>query len=69
MTEAVQRYLENGAPLKIMHGEYEGTLVDIQPLNDGYVCGIYRFPRGTSCGGPILKIIEATALPHLDTGN
>ena len=42
MTEYARRYLSAGAPETIMHGEYEGTLVDIQPLVDGLVCGIYR---------------------------
>lgn len=56
MTLYAQRYLEAGAPLKIMHCEYEGRLVDIQPLNGGYVCGIYRFPGGDCCDGPMLKI-------------
>ena len=46
MTEYARRYLSAGAPETIMHGEYEGTLVDIQPLVDGLVCGIYRFPGG-----------------------
>lgn len=58
MNESVKKYLEAGAPLKIMHGEYEGTLVDIQPLVDGLVCGIYRFPGGDCCPSeaPALKI-------------
>lgn len=51
MTEYARRYLSAGAPETIMHGEYEGTLVDIQPLVDGLVCGIYRFPGGDCIGG------------------
>ena len=54
MTEYAKRYLAAGAPETIMHGEYEGTLVDIQPLVDGLVCGIYRFPGGDCIGGPTL---------------
>ena len=54
MTEYARRYLSAGAPETIMHGEYEGTLVDIQPLVDGLVCGIYRFPGGDCIGGPML---------------
>lgn len=54
MTEYLKRYLAAGAPETIMHGEYEGTLVDIQPLVDGLVCGIYRFPGGDCIGGPML---------------
>lgn len=56
MTENAKKYLTKGAPLEINHGEYTGRLVDIQPLLDGYVCGIYRFPGGTCCEGPMLKI-------------
>lgn len=58
MTELAKRYLEAGAPLEIMHGEYCGRLVDIQPLVDGLVCGIYRFPGGDCCPSeaPALKI-------------
>ena len=58
MTEFVKRYLDAGAPLEIKHGEYTGRLVDIQPLTDGYVCGIYRFPGGDCAGGPMLKIFK-----------
>ncbi len=58
MTEYAQRYLAAGAPESIMHGEYEGTLVDIQPLVDGYLCGIYRFPGGDCIGGPMLHRSE-----------
>ena len=54
MTEYAKRYAAAGAPETIMHGEYEGTLVDIQPLVDGLVCGIYRFPGGDCIGGPTL---------------
>lgn len=54
MTEYAKRYLSAGAPETIMHGEYEGTLVDIQPLVDGLVCGIYRFPGGDCIGGPTI---------------
>ena len=54
MTEYAKRYSAAGAPETIMHGEYEGTLVDIQPLVDGLVCGIYRFPGGDCIGGPML---------------
>ncbi len=57
MTEAAKKYLKAGAPLEIMSGKYKGTLVDVQPLLDGYVCGIYRFPRGDGCGGPMLRIM------------
>lgn len=56
MTKLAKVYLAAGAPLEIKHGEYTGRLVDIQPLNDGYVCGIYRFPGGECCDGPMLKI-------------
>ncbi len=56
MKEDAKKYLKKGAPAEIMHGEYTGRLVDVQPLNDGYVCGIYRFPGGTCCGGPMKKI-------------
>lgn len=56
MTELARKYLEAGAPLEITHDKYKGRLVDVQPLNDGYVCGIYRFPGGDCCGGPRLKI-------------
>lgn len=59
MTEYAKNYLEKGVPLIIMHGEYEGHLVDVQPLVDGLVCGIYRFPRGDCCEGPALKILSA----------
>lgn len=52
----MKKYLKNGAPLEIMHGEHKGILVDIQPLCDGYVEGIYRFPGGVCCDGPMLKI-------------
>ena len=54
MTEYAKRYLSAGAPETIMHGEYEGKLVDIQPLVDGFVCGIYRFPGGDCIEGPML---------------
>lgn len=54
MTEYAKRYLSAGAPESIMHGEYEGILVDIQPLTDGFVCGIYRFPGGDCIGGPMM---------------
>lgn len=54
MTEYAKRYLSAGAPETIMSGEYEGVLVDIQPLVDGLVCGIYRFPRGDRVGGPTI---------------
>ena len=54
--EKLKEYLQAGAPLKIMHGEYTGRLVDIQPLNDGFVCGIYRFPGGDTIGGPTVKM-------------
>ena len=55
MTEYAKRYLAAGATETIMHGEYKGTLVDIQPLVDGLVCGIYRFPGGDCIGGPTLQ--------------
>lgn len=56
MTEFAKKYLEAGAPLEIAHGKYTGRLIDIQPLDDGLVCGIYRFPGGDCCEGPALKI-------------
>ncbi len=56
MTTNAKKYLEKGAPLEVMHGEYKGRLVDVQILNDGYVCGIYRFPGGTCCEGPMIKL-------------
>ena len=52
MTEYAERYLLAGAPETIMHGKYEGQLIDIQPLVDGRVCGIYRFRSGDCIGGP-----------------
>ena len=58
MTEFAKRYLEAGAPLEIKHGEYTGRLVDIQPLTDGYVCGIYRLLGGVCIDGPMLKIFK-----------
>ena len=58
MTENAKKYLEKGAPEFLMHGEYKGRLVDTQPLLDGYVSGIYRFPGGDCCPAeaPMLKI-------------
>ena len=56
MTENAKKYLTAGAPFEIMHGEYLGRLVDVQILLDGYVCGIYKFPGGECCEGPMLKI-------------
>ena len=54
MTEYAKRYLSAGAPETIVHGEDKGKLVDIQPLVDGLVCGIYRFPGGDCVGGPAI---------------
>lgn len=56
MTENAKRYLENGAPLTINHAEYIGRLTEVQPLTDGYVCGIYHFPGGETIGGPRIQI-------------
>lgn len=58
MTELAKKYLAKGAPLEIKHGEYIGRLIDVQPLQDGYVTGIYRFPGGDCCPAeaPSLKI-------------
>jgi len=56
MTENARKYLEAGAPLEINHAEYVGKLVDTVRLNDGYVCGLYRFPGGDCAEGPMLKI-------------
>ena len=43
--ELHQRY---GWPLKIHARGYDAYLVDIQPLTDGQVAPIYRFPGGDS---------------------
>jgi hypothetical protein len=61
MKERARKYLEAGAPPEIRHGEYVGRLVDVQPLNDGYVTGIYRFPGGECCPAeaPIIKMSYA----------
>ena len=56
MTIYAKKYLAAGAPAIIHHGDYVGRLVDVQPLSDGFVCGIYRFPGGDCCEGPSLKI-------------
>lgn len=57
MTIAAMEYAKKGAPTEITHDEYKGRLVDVQPLTDGYVCGIYRFPGGECCGGPMIRLI------------
>ncbi len=56
MSEFSKKYLEAGAALNIAHGEYVGRLVDVQPLPDGYVCGVYRFSGGDCAEGSRLKV-------------
>lgn len=56
----VDAYEAAGAPRDIYHGEYKGRLVNIQPLTDGLMCGIYRFPGGDCIGGPTLHYNEVT---------
>lgn len=58
----VDAYEAAGAPRDIYHGEYRGRLVDIQPLTDGLMCGIYRFPGGDCIGGPALRHDEVAKL-------
>lgn len=39
--------VDMGYPKKIKgNGGYIAVLVDVQPLNEGEVAGIYRYPRG-----------------------
>lgn len=43
-----QLNIRYGWPLKIHTRGYDAYLVDIQPLTDGKVAAIYRFPRNDS---------------------
>lgn len=44
---AVEELIEMGYPKKIKgNGGYEATLVGVQPLLDGEVAGVYRYPGG-----------------------
>ena len=67
MTSAAKEYAKRGAPTEIMHGEYAGRLVDVQPLQDGFVCGIYHFEGGTCCDGPMINIWEGRQTNEVQT--
>ncbi|MCM1296131.1 MAG: hypothetical protein NC311_11370 [Muribaculaceae bacterium] len=54
--EQLKKYIQAGGEEIIYHGEYAGVLVDLQPLTDGTVCGIYRFKGGECIGSKALKI-------------
>ena len=58
MTELAKKYMESGAPETIYHGDYAGHLIDVQPLNNGYVTGVYRFEGGVCCPSeaPAIKL-------------
>jgi len=45
----------SGSKTEIFHGDYKGTLKDIQMLNDGNCCGIYKFAGGTCIGGNVVQ--------------
>ena len=51
-TELIEKMRKDGYPYRIKgNGGYEAVLYDIQPLNDGDYCAIYRYPGGVCCHG------------------
>jgi hypothetical protein len=52
--EKLQKYIDGGAPKEILReNKYRGVLIDIQPLVDGQVIGIYQFDSGQAIGGTV----------------
>ena len=51
-TELIEKMRKDGYPYRIKgNGGYKAVLYDIQPLNYGDYCAIYRYPGGVCCHG------------------